>query len=281
MKPMKPLLQEDADEFERMLLGSDDEEPAPGARDRAIAVLGLAGVPAAPEATPSSAGAGPSSGVVAMNAMKWLLPLTLVVASGTVMMMAWPDGTPSGASAGGLGSPAGEASALPSKSEARPAPVNDDIDEIAASPTITPNTLPDAPTKREAPAPGAARVTESARTTEVRGATPNDDALARETALVDEARSALGKGESAGALALLDRHDCEFPSGAFSLDARVLRIEALERAGRTAEADRLATEFLSRHPAGSYARRVRTVQDRIARLMGAPTTGAPMKEPVQ
>ncbi|MBX3262840.1 MAG: hypothetical protein KF782_24385, partial [Labilithrix sp.] len=69
---MKPLLQEDADEFERALLGADDTEPPPGARDRAIAALGLASVPAAPDAA-SAAGAAPSSGVAATSAMKWLL----------------------------------------------------------------------------------------------------------------------------------------------------------------------------------------------------------------
>jgi hypothetical protein len=43
----------------------------------------------------------------------------------------------------------------------------------------------------------------------------------------------------------------------------VLQIEALERAGRTAEAARLAHDFLARHPAGSYARRARAALDRI------------------
>lgn len=288
MKPMKPLLDEDANEFERKLLGSvEDEEPPPEARARAIAALGLANVPAAPDAAPSSVSAAPSSGAVAMNAVKWLLPLTLLVAGGAVITAAWPDAAQSSASGGGHAASAGEASPPASKREAQPAPVSDESDEsdesetITASPTITPNALPDAPARREGGL-ALARAPESARPPSVvEGVRPSDDALARETALIDEARRALNNDGSARALTLLDQHDREFPSGVFHLDADVLRIEALERAGRAAEAERLAAQFLSRHSEGSYARRVRTVQDRIARSMGAGAAGAPAKEPVQ
>lgn len=280
---MKPLLQEDADEFERALLGADDTEPPPGARDRAIAALGLASVPAAPDAA-AAAGAAPSSGVAATSAMKWLLPLTLIVAGGAALAVARSDVAQSGA-----GAPAVEASPPPGEGPREAAQASDEnaksgagtapaSDEMAPSPTVTPDALPDAPGKREA-AIGAARAPEGARTPTVgRAPPPSDDALARETALVDEARRALGKDGAARALALLDEHDREFPSGVFHVDADVLRIEALERAGRAAEAERLAAQFLSRHSEGPYARRVRAVRDRVARAQTAET---PAKEPVQ
>jgi hypothetical protein len=132
-----------------------------------------------------------------------------------------------------------------------------------AAPAITPDGLPNARPERMAAPPSARRVPASPRVESVPRDRIDDDALARETLLVDEARRAVASGDPTRALALLDAHDRDFSPAAFALEADVLRIEALERAGRTADADRLAQTFLARHIEGSYARRVQAVRDRI------------------
>lgn len=277
-KSIKPLLREDADEFERMLLGSAEcEDPPPGARKRAMAALGLsAGLPGGHEG-PATTSGGASSAVLGA---KWVLLAAVVVAGGAAIAVSRSgDVAPGGAGeshASAQSQPVApredQAPSAPPTVEAAPDPATA---ETQAAPVVTPDALPDAPTRQEAATTGNRRVAEAPRDREV------DDALARETALVDSARRALATGDPTRALRLLDEHRLEFRSGAFILDAEVLRIEALERAGRTAEAGRLAHEFLARHPEGSYARRVRTVRDRMANMAGAPTKDRQVKEPVQ
>jgi hypothetical protein len=248
---MKPLLEGDADDFERMLLRAKPEEAPAGARERAIASLGLSAVSAPAQDGPQSTAAGaPSSGVFAT---KWVLPLCLIVAGG-VASMVWSSSSSSPREAG---APASTPAVLPATGESVP---SEPAVSAVAAPAITPNSLPDAPPAREATAapPSARRVATAPANT------PIDDALARETAAIDAARRALAAGEAARTLDLLAAHDREFPAGVFMLDAGVLRIEALERAGRTAEAKRLGDEFLASHPDGSYARRVRTALDRMS-----------------
>lgn len=260
---MKPLLEEDADAFERLLLESEPEEPAPGARDRAIAALGLSNVAASGDDGPPSTRGGPTSGVFTA---KWLLPLGLIVASGVAITTVWSPDAPVASVQSEESRPTAARVSEPS-----PSPAPSPVETVVAAPAITPNALPDAPVMRGAAAtPSARHVGDGPRA----AAAPLDDALARETLLVDDARRAVAQGEPSRALALLDEHDREFPAGVFLLDADVLRIEALERAGRTAEAERLGQRFLARHPDGSYARRARTALDRMANANGAPTTDA-------
>ena len=71
-----------------------------------------------------------------------------------------------------------------------------------------------------------------------------------------DARSALAAGDAARTLEILDSYESEFPSGAFSVEVSVLRVEALARAGRMDEARRLGQRFLQQHPHGLFARRV-------------------------
>ncbi len=277
----KPLLHEDADDFERALLDSaaDDELPPRGARDRAMAAVGLV-----PTVVDAPVGPAPTSGGTpsGMLAPRWLVLAATVVAGSAVIATSWrPLDTPDGARTAGA-APSNESA----KEEARgrvavggaenvlpiSAPSLGVTEaEAAAAPTITPNALPNARHERTAAVPTARRAPDHARvesdharveSVPRRGA--DDDALARETLLVDEARRAVASGDPTRALRLLDAHDRDFSPAAFALDAAVLRIEALERAGRTADADRLAQAFLARHVEGSYARRVQAVRDRIA-----------------
>jgi hypothetical protein len=81
--------------------------------------------------------------------------------------------------------------------------------------------------------------------------------LSRELASIDGARSALSRGDAAGALARLDRYARAYPHGRLDLEAEVLRIDALAESGRTETARTRAREFLRRHPNSVLAAHVR------------------------
>jgi hypothetical protein len=87
----------------------------------------------------------------------------------------------------------------------------------------------------------------------------NGASLARELALIDEARAALASGDAPGAIAALDRHDAEFHGGTLATESLMLRVEALVRSGDQAGAMRLGKPFCERYPASPQARRVRTL----------------------
>jgi hypothetical protein len=90
-------------------------------------------------------------------------------------------------------------------------------------------------------------------------ATPD---LRGEIALIDAARTALRASAPERALSLLDHHRRSYAHGAFAPEAAVLRIEALEAAGRTGEARSLARGFLAKHPDSPLSDRVAGIASR-------------------
>lgn len=88
---------------------------------------------------------------------------------------------------------------------------------------------------------------------------PLEDALAKELALLDEARLALSSSP-AKALVLLDTHHREFPRGALLLEANLLRVETLLALGRRADAEAVAKRLRARDREG-------LVQERLERLL--------------
>jgi TolA-binding protein len=83
--------------------------------------------------------------------------------------------------------------------------------------------------------------------------------LARELESLDRARSALNRGDAAGALADIDRYERAFPRGSLRNEAQVLRAEALLAKGDRAGARALAKQLLTRDPSGPHAKRLRTI----------------------
>jgi outer membrane protein assembly factor BamD (BamD/ComL family) len=77
--------------------------------------------------------------------------------------------------------------------------------------------------------------------------------------LIDAARRALAQGNFRGALAELDTYDRSAKPGALVREARVLRIEALQRAGETARARALAEQYLLEFPQDAHATRLRSL----------------------
>lgn len=116
-------------------------------------------------------------------------------------------------------------------------------DEETASIESLPLELDDEPT-RQVPA----------RTASARAAR---NLLAAELAALDAARAKLGAGDARAALVLLDAYQREFPKARLSLEAEVLRIDALDRAGHVEAARRRAAAFVQNHPKGVLTGRVK------------------------
>ncbi|HEX3849654.1 MAG TPA: hypothetical protein VHW01_01735 [Polyangiaceae bacterium] len=81
--------------------------------------------------------------------------------------------------------------------------------------------------------------------------------LAGELAALDGAAKAIQAGNGAGALTLLDAYARTFPHGSLDLEAKVLRAEALDSAGRHDEAAARARAFVARYPTSPLAVRMR------------------------
>jgi hypothetical protein len=120
--------------------------------------------------------------------------------------------------------------------------------ETAAPRAPEPSPRPAATARAEAAPEAPASPAEPA------GAPP---AAPTEIELFDSARAALRSGNASLALSTLEQRARLFPKGALALEARVLRIEALGRAGRTVEAISEAESFLDHHPSGLLSHRVR------------------------
>ncbi len=113
----------------------------------------------------------------------------------------------------------------------------------------------------KAPAPSEARSAlpegEVQPTSAAAAASSAEPSLAEEVALIRRARTQLSSGDAAGALASLDEHTARFKKPKLSSEATVLRIDALLRSGKQAEARRLAAPIIASD--SPYATRVRTL----------------------
>jgi len=88
--------------------------------------------------------------------------------------------------------------------------------------------------------------------------------LEDELLAIDRARGALVAGDPAQALQRVDLYDARYPSGALSQESAEIRIEALFKAGKQAQAERLAARFLAAHPESPYARVIRSLSSATA-----------------
>ncbi len=83
--------------------------------------------------------------------------------------------------------------------------------------------------------------------------------LAEQVAEIDRARAALAANDPSRAEALAAAYQARYPGGAFTQEAEVLRIEALALEGDVAAATRSGRRFLSAHPTTPHAARVRAL----------------------
>jgi hypothetical protein len=118
---------------------------------------------------------------------------------------------------------------------------------VAVSPPVAePAAPPPEPTQASAPAPYARRP-----------ARPTAPGLDLEVRLLDRVREAVADGDFARARTSLEAYAAQFPRGALTPEAVVLRIELLRRTGQGAAARMLAQEFLRQHRGSPLCERVR------------------------
>jgi TolA-binding protein len=123
-----------------------------------------------------------------------------------------------------------------------------------------------APVKAPLPPGAPARAIEAAPLTPApssaqRGGKKASGDIAEQIALVDAARSAVRSGDVERALAAVRKYQAEYPRGAFRPEAAALKVEALVKAGRTAEARAAAERFVVAYGPGPLT-------DRVALLAG-------------
>ncbi len=252
--PLIPLVKREDDPFERALLRAGQRERAPHGTDRRLlAALGVGGGGAL-----SALLARYGSKLVGVKTSAPLLLAAVALSVAAVAAGTWAvsrDEHPIAVPATAAPPPPSTAPTAPSVA---PAPAKLDA-PVEALPSTRVEDLPSSPVSAKAQTKPPASAAASSSSSDTTGD------LAREVALVQEARAALTRGDSSEALRVLDVHDREFPTGTLSPESRVLRIEALVRAGgaaNTARANALGDAFLGEHPSGPQARRVRAVLGR-------------------
>ena len=134
----------------------------------------------------------------------------------------------------------GAARRLAAASSPTPAPVPADVAPVEASP--------------EPPARPA-----SPRGSSVRSANLGD--VSAERRLIEQAQTALARGDGAAALEATAQHAARYPQGALAEEREYVAILALEQTGRGDDAARRGAKFLRTFPSSVFAPRVAALFD--------------------
>jgi hypothetical protein len=223
------LLEADATAFERRVLEAAlQKRPSPASSARMATALGVSatamGTAAATKALAAEAAASKATAAAGATAV-W--PWVSIGVVGLVVVGAVVGTRP--------GRHAGE-----------PHGVAPSVAAPAAEPSVP---TPPAPVVDE---PAARAV---ARSQPGRAAAVTGD-LRDQVAVIDSARAAISAGASRRALEILRRYQDKYPTGSFRPEATALKIEALMKLGRDAEARALAERFVAQHRGSLLARRV-------------------------
>jgi len=225
------MLSSDATDFERRILEAAlRNRPSPAASARMARALGVsvAAVGVTASASTLAAGAAASKATAAAGTAIWpwvsLGVVGLVVAGAVVATRARHDDRQV--------APAAHAAPV-----AVPAP---------PAPAPSPPAEAEVPARTLAPGPR-------------HRATPVAGALGDEIGFVDSARAALSAGASRRALEILRRYQEKYPTGSFRPEATAIKVEALMKLGRDAEARALAQRFVAEHRGTLLAKRVADV----------------------
>jgi hypothetical protein len=223
----EPLLAEGATDFERRLLDAARREK-PSATDsaRMAKALGLAAgavTLAAPIAAADALAAKAAAAKVAATT------------AGATTVWPWVSVTLVGLAVAGA-----VMATRPSSPVPHPAPPSASVAAPVRSPVTVPP--PEAPVDTVVP-------------DQRRHTAPATD-LSGQIALLDAARAAMAAGAGRRALETLRRYDERYPGGSFRPEVAALRVEALVKLGRDAEARVLAERFVAEHPGSLLAKRV-------------------------
>jgi TolA-binding protein len=240
MKDTRPWVEEtDSEEIRALLRSAELDEPPNGAMRRVLTRAGVGvGVGLAVVATSSTTASAAKLAPAVVG--KWLA-ITAFVGAGAVaaVHVARPSSTKLAQPA--LTSNVHEASPNAAATLAPPSALES-----------TDHLVPVEPSNVEAPA-----IATAPRATKPAPAASSD--ISGEIAAISQARGALDKGNARGALAALDKYQQDYPRGALSPEATVLRIEALNVAGDRVRAMSLGEAFLKLHPKSPHAQRVRSL----------------------
>jgi len=147
---------------------------------------------------------------------------------------------------------------------AEPLPAQPLVLEVPASAPVQaapPQPITSAPFALDAPRPEETHERPAAPPARARTKGPARSVL-EELRLVDSARQALQSGDPARTLDLLQRYEARIAEPQFELEVGVLRMDALDRLGRTSAARRQARRLLTRSLPEPQAARARAILDR-------------------
>lgn len=130
---------------------------------------------------------------------------------------------------------------------------------VVAPPAPQTVTQPVETAEPPAPVAPAPVLEEAAPATRIRAPGPRSGDLRDEIRMLDGARAAVRARRANDALKLLARYDRQYPNGQFRQEVLVLRVEALELAGKAQAARALGQRFLSDHPESPHAERMERV----------------------
>jgi hypothetical protein len=217
-------------------------EPPGAIRERVLWRLVGTFTPSAPAGFPGKAPpAGPAAPGIAHGARLW--GAARVLRTAAVFL--------TGAAAGG-----GAVQVVEGARE-RPVPALVGSERTATRPEPTPIPVPAPPSPPPVAVPSSAPAARLPRSTRANGANgadgQGDDRLAAERSLLEIARVALVRGQAAGALAALERHARQFPSGALAEEREGLLVQALVAARQYDRARERAARFNQRYPRSLFA----------------------------
>jgi len=237
---------------QRLIEAAGRERPSRELSERMARAIGVAlpaggtvgGEPAIREKAPETGAAAPQAATASSSFVPWIAAALVVAAMGGLVVLAKRRPVPTAPGA-----------AVPAK-VAEPAPLLP-RGALAASPS--PSSLPPiAAAKVERGAAPSGPASGSLQ----RGRVPTTESDLREQiALVDSARAALASGGADRALAAVRDYQTRYPSGAFRPEAAAVKVEALVKLGRAAEARTAAERFVSAYGPSPLA-------ERVARLVG-------------
>ena len=228
----EPLLAADASDFERRLLESARQKgPSPAASARMARALGVTAAVAA-------------TGVAAKTLAAEAAASKATVAAGASTVWPWISAGVIGLAVAGavIGTRVWHAS------PPAPRPVSPSV--AVPTPPPAPSALP------EHPGAMAERPPSQAAATRRTHGVPIAAELRDQIEFIDAARAALSVGADRRALELVGHYQEKYPAGSFRPEATALKVEALMKIGREAEARALAERFVAEHRGSLLATRV-------------------------
>lgn len=234
--PPRLLSSLDSTDLEKELLSSWDEQPPRDARAKTLAMLGVAGATTiAGAATAAGASIAPKAATAGWLVLaKWTAVAVVAI----------------GATAAGIGIATRHHDEL-----VAPIVATATATMRAPDPIVTPTATVESTSKTiEIPVETTHHTPQITHT-----APPAASTLAEQVAALDRARAALEAHDGAKARKLALAYEAEYPGGAFTQEAELVRIEALAQDGSRAEAERAGKRFLAAYPKSPHAPRVRTL----------------------